>query len=285
MWYFFAFLGAISFGTTNIIDKMISRELNPKISLLIRYSVALCILILSLIIFWIDLQKSSLILISLGFINYGINRIMYSWLQKTPHTWVFFIIAYLYLIFLFLINIYLFGKDEFLAYEKFILWWLFILLVGTILYRSWGKKSEWSLTGYLYALMCATWWTITFAIATYSIKTLGIHPINALIAQTIWSIIIALWESIIHRKEIEYKELSLKNFLIPWFSGLFLSIGLIWMYSAYLYLPANIVNTISLADLVVTLWLSYILLHEKIEKTNLILSIVAIICIAGFSFL
>lgn len=285
MWYFLAFIGAISFGTTNIIDKIISRELNPKLSLLIRYSIALCILVLFLIIFWIDLQKSSLILISLGFINYGVNRIMYSWLKKIPHTWVFFIIAYLYLIFLFLINIYLFGKEELLTYEKLILWWLFIVLVGTILYRTWCKKSGWSLTGYLYALMCAIWWTITFAIATYSIKTLGIHPINALIAQTIGSIIVALWETVVHRKELEYKELSLKDFLIPWLSGLFLSIGLIWIYSAYLYLPANIVNTISLTELVVTLWLSYILLHEKIEKMNLILSIVAIACIASFSFL
>jgi glucose uptake protein GlcU len=63
--------------------------------------------------------------------------------------------------------------------------------------------------------------------------------------------------------------------IAPILGGSLLAIGLVLFFISYWYLPANIVNIVSLSDLLVTTFFGYYFLHEHIEKRILILGFVA----------
>lgn len=284
MWYFSLFLSIFAISGVNIIDKTLSTSTDKSLALLYRYSASIVLLILAAIVFQVSYITwvYAVICITLWVLNYLINLVMYRGLERI-HTWVFFVIAYLYLVFLFFINIYLFGTSEILSGTKILFGVGFVSSVFAIMYL-WGAGSKHgSSLGYFYALMCALGWTLSFAVSAYLIKTVGIHPIATLLYETIGSCI--FWGVIFYRERYRFpgKTYTRAEAIAPILGWSLLAIGLVLFFVSYWYLPANIVNIVSLSDLLVTTFFGYYFLHEKIEKKILILGFIAFILLIGFN--
>ena len=162
MWYLTLFFSVFAMSWVNIIDKTLSTSTDKSLALIYRYSASITLLAWASLIFWVPYITGvyALICIGLGVLNYLINLVMYRGLERI-HTWVFFVIGYLYLVFLFFINIYLFGSSEVLSWSKIALWWAFVSVVFSIMYL-WGSGTQkGSSVGYLYAFICAVGWTLS----------------------------------------------------------------------------------------------------------------------------
>ncbi len=284
MGYLLLFCSVISISGVNIIDKVLSKTKDKSLALLVRYSLGIIVLLIIEGFF----ERSPLsplyyfLFIGLGVLNYLINIVMYKWLEKI-HTGVFFMIGYLYLIFLFFINISLFWETEALTATKIIFGISFVATVFYIMYISGDPKKKSSYIGYILALLCALGWTISFGISAYAIKTLWISPITTLLYETLGSCLFWVIIFLKTRRKFTWKIYTLKELIPPMIGWSLMSLGLVLFLSSYLYLPANIVNIVSLSDLLMTTFFGWILLHEKIEKRVLILWFFAFILLIGFS--
>lgn len=284
MWYLTLFFSVFAISWVNIIDKTLSTSTDKSLALLYRYSASIILLFCASIIFQISYitWAYAAICIGLWVLNYLINLVMYRGLERI-HTWVFFVIGYLYLVFLFFVNIYLFGGSEVLGWAKILFGAGFVSTVFAIMYL-WGSGVQRSSSlWYFYALVCALGWTLSFAISAYLIKTVGINPIATLLYETIGSCI--FWGIIFYRDRVRYpgKVYTKKEAIAPIIGGSLLAIGLVLFFVSYWYLPANIVNIVSLSDLLVTTFFGYYFLHEKIEKKIIILGLIAFILLIGFN--
>ena len=284
MWYLTLFFSVFAMSWVNIIDKTLSTSTDKSLALIYRYSASITLLAWASLIFWVPYITGvyALICIGLGVLNYLINLVMYRGLERI-HTWVFFVIGYLYLVFLFFINIYLFGSSEVLSWSKIALWWAFVSVVFSIMYL-WGSGTQkGSSVGYLYAFICAIGWTLSFAISAYLIKTVGIHPITTLLYETIGSVI--FWGIMFYRERSRFpgKVYTRAEAIPPMLGWSLLSIWLVLFFISYWYLPANIVNIVSLSDLLVTTFFGYYFLHEHIERKILILGFIAFVLLIGFN--
>ena len=85
------------------------------------------------------------------------------------------------------------------------------------------------------------------------------------------------------RRTYPKKKYNIEEFYAPVLSGITISIAFSLLLTSYLYLPANIANLISLSELLSTMLLGYILLHEKLEKQIVLLILVAFCFLIGFS--
>lgn len=284
MWYLLAFLSVLAMSGTNIVDKVISKTPDKSFSLIVRYAVSLLLLggISSLFIQEIPSVYIILALMWVWILNYLVNVLMYKWLWQI-HTWVFFIIGYLYLIFLFFVNIFLFWSDEILSIEKILFWIWFIISVFSIIYLTGENHRVSWYSGYIFALLCAIGWTISFGISAYMIKVLHIHPVTVLFFEILGAFIFGIGAFFLQRKNHTGRSYGKSDFLAPALAGLFLSTWLVLFLLAYRYLPANIVNIISLFDLVVTCFFGYFFLKEKLSKGVLWLGLLGFLLLIAFS--
>jgi drug/metabolite transporter (DMT)-like permease len=284
MWYLALFFSVLAISGVNIIDKVLSTSTDRSLALLYRYSASIIVLFGASIIFQVSYITwvYAAICIWLWVLNYLINIIMYRGLERI-HTWVFFVIGYLYLVFLFFINIHLFGESEILGWSKIVLGAGFVSVIFAIMYL-WGVGSRHgSRLGYVFALICALGWTFSFAISAYLIKTVGIHPIATLLYEIIGSCL--FWLIMFYRDRAQFpgKVYTKKEAIAPLLGGSLLAIWLVLFFVSYWYFPANIVNIVSLSDLLVTTFFGYYFLHEKIEKKILMLGFIAFVLLIGFN--
>ncbi len=283
MWYIFIFLSVLFVSGANIFDKILSGQINREKVVMTRYFWAVSILIIFLIFttslptFWIP----GILLMCLGVMNYLILLAMYRGLEHT-HTGLFFVVGYLYIPFLYYINIALFWESEVLDIYKFIIWILFLMTVSFLVYITGKKMQIVSLWSYFYALLCAIGWMLSIGWSAYVVKHAIIPPLHIFFYEALGSLMFATIVYTFRRKE----SLSFA-FITSWqplMWGIFLALGLWLLLESYRYLPANVVNILSLSDLIVTTIFSYLILHEKLEKKIILIIWLAFILLISFAF-
>ena len=284
MWYLSLILSIFAISGVNIIDKTLSTSSDRSLILLYRYSASIVILLSAAVIFQVSYITwvHAAICIGLWLLSYINNIVMYRGLEQI-NTWVFFVIGYLYIIFLFFVNIYLFGGSEIIGGVKILFGIGFASVVFVIMYL-WGAWSQrGSRLGYLFAFICALGWTLFYAVSVYLIKVVDIHPITILLYEAIGACIFWVIMFYQNRSRFPNKVYTKQEAIAPILGGSLLAIGLVLFFVSYWYLPANIVNIVSLSDLLVTTFFGYYFLHEKIEKKILILGFIAFVLLIGFT--
>ena len=284
MWYLSLFLSIFAISGVNIIDKSLSSSIDRRLVLFYRYSASIIFLLGAAVIFQVSYITwvYAAICIGLWVLSYLNNTIMYRGLEQI-NTWVFFVIGYLYIVFLFFVNIYLFGGSEIIGGAKILFGIGFASVVFAIMYL-WGVESHHSSRlWYVFALLCALGWTLSYAVSVYLVKTIDIHPIAMLLYEAIGACI--FWAIMLYhnRSRFPNKVYTKQEAIAPILGWSLLSLGLMLFFISYWYLPANVVNIISLSDLLVTTLFGYYFLQESIKPRILILGCIAFILLIGFS--
>ena len=285
MWYISIFLSVLFMSGTNIIDKILAKWDDRSFSLFIRYTTNA--LLLSILAYLLHTSQTTtqniVILMTTGILNYLVIIMMYRGLRVT-HVWLFFVVAYLYIVFLYFVNIALFGSWELFSIWKLLFGIWFLLCVLLIVYLTGGEKKHVSPTSYLYALGCALGWTVSIGISAYMTKTAWVEPVRSLSFEALGSSLFWCVIFLSERRNYPKKKYHIDECYAPVLSGITISIALSLLLTSYLYLPANIANLISLSELLSTMLLGYIFLHEKLEKQIVLLILVAFCFLIGFSW-
>ncbi len=268
LWYFFVALSIVLFALVNITDKIVSNWNNKIISLLLRYSFSLAACFILLFFLWesFSLPATPYLLALLGvwIIAYSVNIIMYLWLKKL-NTWTFFMLAYSYLVFLFFINIIIYWGNEILSVPKTIAAFAFIWFVMYMTYISgkWWNRHEF--LWYVFALLCAIWWTACYWIEGYMIKYSIASPIMTMLIAYLGSITIAISVFIIKYSIIRNEPLAMDSNKI-FAPALWWILIALWSWSllfSYKYMPINIANILWVSEMLVTTVLAILVLKEK----------------------
>lgn len=285
MWYFFITLWVIFFALTNISDKFVSKWTNKNESLLLRYIFAIISILLIFLITWIDLNipelKYSIILIFTWVLAYLINKVMYIWLKEV-NTGKFFMVWYSYLIFLFILNIFVYWKSEILSTTKTIIAMIFIFYILYLTYKSSTWKDKNIFKWIILALICSIWWTIMFFSEWYFIKIHLVSPLVVMFLVFGWSLITGLVFLFLWKEKTRILSLSKKDFIIPSLWWIFVSLWSAWLLFSYKYIQLNIANVLSLSELFVTTIMAMIILKEKHSKKEIEEIIIWIIILMVF---
>ncbi|MDD2566170.1 MAG: EamA family transporter [Candidatus Gracilibacteria bacterium] len=285
MGYFFITLGVIFFALTNISDKFVSKGTNKNESLLLRYIFAIISILLIFLITGIDLNipelKYSIILIFTGVLAYLINKVMYIGLKEV-NTGKFFMVGYSYLIFLFILNIFVYGKSEILSTTKTIIAMIFIFYILYLTYKSSTGKDKNIFKGIILALICSIGWTIMFFSEGYFIKIHLVSPLVVMFLVFGGSLITGLVFLFLGKEKTRILSLSKKDFIIPSLGGIFVSLGSAGLLFSYKYIQLNIANVLSLSELFVTTIMAMIILKEKHSKKEIEEIIIGIIILMVF---
>jgi len=267
LWYIFIFASVLFYSLLNITDKLVSSWENKKFSLILRYLSSLWWSILMLILFWWEIKLPSIsyiaILIFAWLIYYFVNISMYKWLKHLK-TWMFFMIAYSYLILVFFMNILVFWKTETLSPLKTLLALIFISYVIFLTYKSWKNKWKNDFIWYILAILCSLWWSIWLFLEWYYIKYSIASPYIILVILYSWALITAIINYFIwNHEDLSNLKLKPKKLIISWTWWVLIFLWTISLLYTYKYIKLNIVNTISTSEIFFTTILAMLFLKEK----------------------
>ncbi|EKE28735.1 MAG: hypothetical protein ACD_3C00025G0024 [uncultured bacterium (gcode 4)] len=273
IWYIFVILSVGFFASLNITDKIVSNWNNRVTSLLLRYSFSLLWSFILLYILWENFKlpeiKYLIPLLLAWVISYSVNMIMYSGLKKL-NTWTFFMIAYSYLIFLFFINILLYWGNEILSLPKSLVAFFFIWFAMYLTYISWKGWNKHEFLGYIFAFLCAIWWTICYWVEWYMIKQSLLSPVMTMLIAYMGAILTAILSFMIKFVRSTDKSITAPTNIFPpalwWLLICAWSLSLLF---AYKYLALNIVNILTVSEMLVTTVLAIIILKEKHPKKEI----------------